>query len=282
MIFADRDLLEKGTRAFVASVRAYKEHRCEYVFQYASLDLSEYAKAFNLLRVPKMKELREGKIPGFVEEKQHIVEAIPFKDKAREKQRQIKLESIRKEKEQIMKARKLLRKAKPMNQAEKQKKKLDEQASGKGKKRRRKSSKGAKYWNEKNMIWDDVAEEERLAKRLKRGKMTQEEFDDEIAALDKRTMRKSSQTKATGAVGNKRRMIPQMMAKQEELETQRRAQKSRQGQNGRSNGGSDGGGGSDGEDNYEEIEQAKEVLRQHTERVVAAKRKHRFSTRSIK
>ena len=41
MIFADRDLLEKGTRAFVASVRAYKEHRCEYVFQYDSLNLNE-------------------------------------------------------------------------------------------------------------------------------------------------------------------------------------------------------------------------------------------------
>ena len=82
----------------MASVRAYKEHRCEYVFQYESLDLAEYADAFNLLRVPKMKELREGKINGFVEEKQHIVEKIAFADKAREKQRQIKLLQILKEK----------------------------------------------------------------------------------------------------------------------------------------------------------------------------------------
>jgi hypothetical protein len=30
------------------------------------------------------------------------------------------------------------------------------------------------------------------------------------------------------------------------------------------------------------IEHAKEILRQHTERVVAAKRKHRFATKNIK
>jgi|TARA_B110000211_G_C13950351_1_gene495872 ATP-dependent RNA helicase DDX55/SPB4 len=154
MIFNDRDLLEKGTRAFVASVRAYKEHRCEYVFQYESLDLAEYADAFNLLRVPKMKELREGKINGFVEEKQHIVEKIAFADKAREKQRQIKLLQILKEKEEITKARKLLRKAKPMNENEKLKKKLDNVSKygGKGVKRKKKPSKGNKYWNEKNMV----------------------------------------------------------------------------------------------------------------------------------
>ena len=138
----------------MASVRAYKEHRCEYVFQYESLDLAEYADAFNLLRVPKMKELREGKINGFVEEKQHIVEKIAFADKAREKQRQIKLLQILKEKEEITKARKLLRKAKPMNENEKLKKKLDNVSKygGKGVKRKKKPSKGNKYWNEKNMV----------------------------------------------------------------------------------------------------------------------------------
>tara|TARA_B100000780_G_C21062361_1_gene427074 strand:- start:213 stop:1067 length:855 start_codon:yes stop_codon:yes gene_type:complete len=284
MIFADRDLLEKGTRAFVASVRSYKEHRCEYVFQYQTLNLSNYAKAFHLLRVPKMKELREGKIPGFIEEKQQIVEQIPFLNKTREKQRQIKLEAIRIEKEQILKARKLLRKSKPMNEIEKKKKKEKDELNGIRGKKRKKQSKGSKYWNEKNMVWDDVAEEERLAKRLKKGKITQSEFDSELAALDKRTMNNTTRSsKAIGATTNKRRMVPKMMAKQVQLETQRRTVKSKNGNQHRNGYGDDGN--EDDEDDdakYEEIEKAKEVLRLHSERVVAAKRKHRFATKNIK
>ena len=74
LVFSDRDYLEKGTRAFVASMRAYKEHKCEFVFQFASLDLACMARAFCLLRVPKMKELRDGKIEGFKEEQQPCAE----------------------------------------------------------------------------------------------------------------------------------------------------------------------------------------------------------------
>ena len=59
-----------------------------------------------------MKELRDGTIKGFQSEKAHIVEKIAFKNKMRERQRQAKLVLINKEKEEIMKARKLLKKKK--------------------------------------------------------------------------------------------------------------------------------------------------------------------------
>ena len=134
------------------------------------------------------------------------------------------------------------------------------------------------------MVWDDVAEEERLAKRLKKGKITQSEFDSELAALDKRTMNNTTRSsKAIGATTNKRRMVPKMMAKQVQLETQRRTVKSKNGNQHRNGYGDDGN--EDDEDDdakYEEIEKAKEVLRLHSERVVAAKRKHRFATKNIK
>ena len=33
----DRDVLEKGTRAFMSCVRAYKEHQCNFIFRMAKL-----------------------------------------------------------------------------------------------------------------------------------------------------------------------------------------------------------------------------------------------------
>ena len=32
-VLQDRDLLEKGTKAFTAHVRAYKEHQCSFIFR---------------------------------------------------------------------------------------------------------------------------------------------------------------------------------------------------------------------------------------------------------
>ena len=220
------------------------------------------------MRVPKMKELRDGTIKGFQSEKAHIVEQIAFKNKMRERQRQAKLVLINKEKEEIMKARKLLKKKKPMNELEKVQQMKEDAMKGKYTKKRKKMSKTSKYWNEKALTWDDVTEEERLAKRLKRGKITQEEFDNATAALDKRAMTKASGARGVGVTRNKHRMVPEMMKEAEEMETKRRR---------RIHVHSDMESGDE-----EEIEHAKEVLRQHTERVVAAKRKHRFATRSIK
>eukprot|EP00951_Prasinocladus_malaysianus_P011645 scaffold86274_cov33-Prasinocladus_malaysianus.AAC.1 len=52
----DRDVLEKGTRAFVSYVRGYKEHHCRFIFRFAKLDLRRLAVAFALLQLPKMSE----------------------------------------------------------------------------------------------------------------------------------------------------------------------------------------------------------------------------------
>ena len=122
-------------------------------------------------------------------------------------------------------------------------------------------------------VWDDVTNEERLAKRLKRGKITQEEFDSMTMALDKKSMNpRNGRGKAIGAVDNKRRMVPQMMAKIVAEDSRQRKSNSMKGNRQRSF----------SDEDEDAIEHAKEILRQHTERVVAAKRKHRFSTKNIK
>jgi hypothetical protein len=39
----DRDIMEKGARAFVSFVRGYKEHQCNFIFRLAELDLGKLA-----------------------------------------------------------------------------------------------------------------------------------------------------------------------------------------------------------------------------------------------
>lgn len=55
----DRDVMEKGVKAFVSYVRAYKEHHCKFIFRITDLDLAQLGTAFGLLRLPKMPELRK-------------------------------------------------------------------------------------------------------------------------------------------------------------------------------------------------------------------------------
>ena len=93
----DRLAMDYGTRAFVSYLRAYKEHICKYIFQFNDLNMGWLASSFGALRLPKMKEikkaarmLKSGELHGFSESPVDP-NSIPFKDKAREKQRQASL-----------------------------------------------------------------------------------------------------------------------------------------------------------------------------------------------
>lgn len=63
----DRDVLEKGIRAFVSYIRGYKEHQCRFIFRSAELDLGRLAHSCGLLQLPRMPEIRKlrGRVPGF-------------------------------------------------------------------------------------------------------------------------------------------------------------------------------------------------------------------------
>lgn len=64
IVLKDRDLHEKATKAFVSFVRAYSKHEASYVFRFKNLDLVGVARAYGLLKLPKMPELK-GKSEGW-------------------------------------------------------------------------------------------------------------------------------------------------------------------------------------------------------------------------
>jgi ATP-dependent RNA helicase DDX55/SPB4 len=154
----DRDVMEKAQRAYVSYIRAYREHQCSFIFVFDQLPFAEVAKGFGLLFMPRLPDLKHYKI----EYDNAMIDAskIPYKDKAREKQRQQNL-ILRREKNAREKADRERKQFEQRKAAEKR-----------GPKRRR------THAMEQTMHeWDDLQKEARLLKKLKRGELTEKEFE---------------------------------------------------------------------------------------------------------
>ncbi|XP_054613516.1 ATP-dependent RNA helicase DDX55 isoform X2 [Dunckerocampus dactyliophorus] len=169
MALADRALFDKSMRAFVSYVQAYGKHECSLIFRVKDLDFASVARGFALLRLPKMPELRGKTFPDF-QEVAVDTETIRYKDKHRERQRQKMLVEL-KEKRETMEPKK-----KPQrNQAwSKQKAK---------KERRKKNAAKRKHEQCSDVDEDDVQEllnDTRLLKRLKKGQICEEDFEKAI------------------------------------------------------------------------------------------------------
>ena len=153
------------------------------IFRFASLDLGHLATSFCLLRLPKMPELKDvltrnkGILPHFEPAGAHVdIFAIPFRDKAREAARQKRLEQELKaggKNAKLIKAERA--------QAEKERRALERRQAAiqKGRNPEKKRGRHQQLVDE----WDDLAKEERLFKKLRRGKITKEEFDEKMSSL---------------------------------------------------------------------------------------------------
>lgn len=155
---ADRAVMEKGQNAYVSFVRGYKEHQCGFIFVFNQLPFAEVAKGWGLLYFPRMSDLKHFNIkfdacPVKANE-------IKFKDKRREAQRlsNVELDKAKREKEQ-------------KDREEKEKKYLKAKENA-GPKRRKK-----KVYQEMAEEWDDLAKENRLFKKFKKGTITREEYE---------------------------------------------------------------------------------------------------------
>ena len=87
---ADREVFLQSQRAFPSWVRAYQEHRAASIFRVDDLDFAALARAWGLLRLPKMPELKKaglGRSLGLDID----IDAIKFRDKTKEKKRQSEL-----------------------------------------------------------------------------------------------------------------------------------------------------------------------------------------------
>lgn len=181
LVLKDRDFLEKGTKAFTSYIRGYKEHVCAFIFRFPSLDLGYLATSFCLLRLPKMPELRNcnGKLKHFVPPGPEVnIYAIPYLDKPREIARQKRLAA------ELAAGGKNAKQIKAEQQKADQTRRQKERrrnAIEKGRNPDKKRGRNAQLVDE----WESLAKEERLYKKLRRKKITKEEYEEQLFGLSK-------------------------------------------------------------------------------------------------
>ena len=166
----DRELYEKGIRAFVSFIQSYRKHECNITFQVKELDICKLADGFGLVHLPKMPELSPKNTSAFVP-LDIDTDKIRYTDKTREKQRQLKLEEQRKAaKEKAAKPKENFVRTSASWSLQKQKR---EKKMEKRKQKKRKNEE----MNATHEEIDDLLKEGRLLKKLKKGKIDEQEFD---------------------------------------------------------------------------------------------------------
>lgn len=163
---ADRAVLEASELAFLSYIRAYKEHRCRFLFKLDEVDINGIADSFGLLRLPRFYEFK--KLRSKIKPRGEGVDirSIKFKDKQREAARQRKiLEASQNCNERIEKVR---RKAKKRKKTAK---------TGQDKPDNRKQN-GKQQPNIRvDEEEEDFSFEAMQLRKLKRGKISQNVFD---------------------------------------------------------------------------------------------------------
>ncbi|KAJ8710987.1 hypothetical protein PYW07_008229 [Mythimna separata] len=179
----DRSVLDKGQRAFVSHMRAYTKHECNLLLQFKELPLGHIATSYGLLKLPLMPEIKQEHKDQFLGPKEQIdFNSIPYKDKQKEVSRLQKLSEYKKTGVWPSKKKKKMMQSEPWEQAKqnkeerklkrKKRKELKKNDPESGKKKKRK----AVTQEELNELAADIA----LMKKLKKRKITQEQFDQQF------------------------------------------------------------------------------------------------------
>ncbi|KAI8332817.1 P-loop containing nucleoside triphosphate hydrolase protein [Chlamydoabsidia padenii] len=90
----DRDMHDRGMKAFVSWARAYSKHEASYIFRLKDLDLGRVATGYGLLKLPKMPELKNSSKVTF-ENVDMDWDSYAYTDKNRELKRQRELEELK-------------------------------------------------------------------------------------------------------------------------------------------------------------------------------------------
>lgn len=191
----DRDIMDKGQKAFVSHIKAYSKHECSLILRVKDLKLGKVAMSYGLLKLPKMPEIKAEHIAEFCGPSNIDFNKITYKDKQKEASRLKKLNiytstgtwpnknqgTKRFKKSEPWELAKLKKEEKKQNKKLRQekKKKLAGQIESSGKKGKKRK---ANEFTEEDMA--ELAKDVALFKKLKNKKITEEEFDEEIGLND--------------------------------------------------------------------------------------------------
>lgn len=184
----DKGLYDKGVRAFVSHIQAYRKHECNAILRLKDMDLGKAATGYGLLQMPRMPELKHSKADNFVGPSFEVdINKLTYKNAQKEQARQVKVKTFeetgqwpskKKHKKQneswelTKKAKMDIKTKKELRKAKKLRKKQDEAVNGaKGKKRKQ-------QYTQEDL--DELANDIRLFKKLKNNKISEEDFNKEM------------------------------------------------------------------------------------------------------
>ncbi|KAL0818597.1 hypothetical protein ABMA28_009030 [Loxostege sticticalis] len=181
----DRATYEKGIRAFVSHIRAYSKHECNLLLRLAQLPLGHIATSYGLLRLPKMPEITQEHRDQFIGPKEPIdFTKLPYKDKKREFFRQKRLEDLKEaggEAKLKNKSKKKMVQTKPWAQAKLNKEERKEKKKKRKEQKQKVVAAGKKRGKKRRAVTAEeiaeLAEDVALIKKLKKRKITEEQFD---------------------------------------------------------------------------------------------------------
>ena len=171
---SDKWIYDKAVNSFISYLRFYKENELKYIFDIRSLDIGNLANSFQLLKLPrlKIKEFQNETIKNFVGDPNSEPSKLVYLDKNIKKQMEIKKEKINEKLEEIRERKKIKQEII----------KLNGRNNGDKLNRTRKERKEVKI---KNIMeqWDDLADDELLYKKYKKGKISKEEYEKHLLNL---------------------------------------------------------------------------------------------------
>ncbi|KAG5732316.1 ATP-dependent rRNA helicase SPB4 [Termitomyces sp. T112] len=205
ILLTDRGIHDQAAKAFVSFIRAYSKHEASYIFRIKDLDFVGVAKSFGLLRLPRMPELKDVGLESW-EDARVDWEVFSYADQAQEAKRVVKVtaEKSQREEEQLRRLKRVeKKKANAAWSAQTQKKEVKELRKEKRlrKKKWLQSQARARVASElpdgsslkrgredeesvnshgNGDEWDELAREERMAKKVKKGVINQRAFDAEF------------------------------------------------------------------------------------------------------
>ena len=162
---SDKWIYDKAVNTFISFLRFYQEIELKYIFHYQNFDIGNYANSLQLLRLPRLKKKDYDKVKNFQPDDNIEPKDLVYLNKNIEKQMNEKKKKIEEK----------------MDFIHQKKREKEEEMRLKGKRnneknRSRKEKKEAKI---KSILdeWDDLADDNKLYKKYKKGKITKEEYE---------------------------------------------------------------------------------------------------------
>ena len=162
---SDKWIYDKAVNTFISFLRFYQEIELKYIFYYPNFDIGNYANSLQLLKLPRLKKKDYDSVKNFEPDENIQPKDLVYLNKNIEKQMNEKKKKIEEK----------------MDFIHQKKREKEEEMRLKGKRnneknRSRKEKKEAKI---KSILdeWDDLADDNKLYKKYKKGKITKEEYE---------------------------------------------------------------------------------------------------------